>query len=226
MAKAEDLRFPDYHQHTQITITEAFNQDTSDKHTIDTIAFYKALEQLWQPNTIAFEDICMAYRDRQAICKQPAQHCRIFTANQGSSMGSAFGLAVGAATADSSHKTFAFIGDGGFHFIVGGLSETAQLNLTLFLFDNATLGLVELFPLEKIEKQPVYKHTKLAPIDWKKVGEGMGWRVDYLTPNCDNLKSLMKEAYSQNNQSNLIIVPADPHIAIGKNFRYEQLQDQ
>ena len=192
------------------------------KRFINPVEFYRYLEKSWKPNTIVFEDVCMAYRDRQAICSQPSQHCRLFSANHGSSMGSAFGMGVGAAVAKPHHKIFVFSGDGCFRYIVGGLAETARLNITLVVFDNC-YGLVDLLPFEKKYDGVIHKHTNLASIDWQKVGEGLGWKVQFLQPDLSNLDALLADAYQQDQQSNMIIVPADPQLAIGKNFRNEQI---
>ena len=190
---------------------------------INPVKFYRRLEKLWRANTIVFEDVCMAYRDRQAICLQPSKYCRIFSANHGSSMGSAFGMGVGAAVAKPCCKVFVFSGDGCFRYVVGGLAETARLNITLVIFDNSRFGIVDLFPFDKKYDGVIHKHTDLVPIDWQKVGEGFGWKVQFLQPDLSNLDVLLADAYQQDQQSNMIIVPTDPQLAIGKNFRNEQI---
>jgi acetolactate synthase-1/2/3 large subunit len=135
-------------------------------------------------------------------------------------------MGVGAAIAHPQQKVFIFMGDGGFRYMAGSLAETAKLNLTVIVFDNACFGIIDLYPLEKTSPEQVYKHTDLLDIDWKKVGEGMGWDVDYLQPDCENLAALMQKAYNTDQQSTMIVAPADPNLSIGKNFRYEQLLKQ
>lgn len=225
LAQLENIDLPTYTTPNQNN-TFYLTRSPQNQPFIDPIYFYQQLEQLWQPNTLAFEDICMAYRDRPAILKDPSPHCRFFSANQGSALGSAFGMGAGATVAQPESKVFIFMGDGGFRYMISSLAETAHLNLTVFIFDNACFGIVDLYPLEKTSTERVYKHSELSNIHWKKVGEGMGWAVDHLKPDCENLTELLQKAYSEDQQSTMIIVPADPHLAIGKNFRYEQLLKQ
>ena len=48
------------------------------------------------PDSIGFDDVCTAYKDRQYVAQRPSQNIRFFTTHDGSAMGGGFGLGVGA----------------------------------------------------------------------------------------------------------------------------------
>jgi acetolactate synthase-1/2/3 large subunit len=75
---------------------------------VDLVELYRHLDTLWQPNSIGFDDVCVAYRDRQSIIDRPNPNIRFYNLSQGSAMGGAFGLGLGAKLADFSQQVFIF----------------------------------------------------------------------------------------------------------------------
>src|SRR5260370_5662974 len=68
---------------------------------VDFIAFYEQLHQSWRPNTIGFDDLCIAYKDRQYATHRPHPAIPFHTTHDGSAIGARFRLPVGATIADS-----------------------------------------------------------------------------------------------------------------------------
>lgn len=194
------------------------------KETVSTIEFYKKIDQLWRPKSLAFEDICIAYRDRQSILKQPNENIKIFSANHGSAMGSAFGLGVGAAISDPKQKIFIFSGDGCFRLYGANLSEACKLNITLFIMDNNNLSIIK-NGCSEILKQSKQKndHAEIGNVDWEKAATAYGWRFFSLHPDLENLGEIMQSSYDQEKTSILVKVPLDTNQVIGKNFRYSTI---
>lgn len=194
------------------------------KETVNTIEFYKKIDQLWKPKSLAFEDICIAYRDRQSILKQPNKNIKIFSANHGSAMGSAFGFGVGAAIANPKQKVFIFSGDGCFRLYGASLSEACTLNITLFIMDNHSLSVIK-NGCSEILKQSKQKndHSEIGTIDWEKAATACGWRFFNLLPNLENLSEIMQSSYGQEKTSILVQVSLDANQVVGKNFRYTNI---
>ena len=213
----ETARFANHHD-------RAFTKIISGDDQVNSINFYETLDTLWQPNSIAFEDVCIAYRDRQAILKQPNQNVKIFTANQGSAMGGAFGLGAGAALANTEQRVFVFSGDGCFRLYGGNLMEANQLNMTLFIMNNQELSIIRdgcNHILHNSEEK--IDHADIKNIDWQRCATAFGWRFFRIKPDLSNLKSAMATAYDNNPTSTLIEVPMDGNQIIGKNFRYTNI---
>ena len=189
---------------------------------IDLILFYRKIDALWQPNTIAFDDVCTAYRDRQAILPNPNPNAFFYTANHGSAMGSAFGLGVGAAITNVKSQTFVFSGDGCFRYYVGSMSETAALGLVVFVFCNQVFGIVK-SALSHIlgDVNPKRYHDCVQPIDYQKISTGMGWKYHCLLPDLTNLSEIMSDAYGKTKQSIFVEVCVHPDQVIGENYRYD-----
>ncbi|MEA2629626.1 MAG: acetolactate synthase large subunit, partial [Chloroflexota bacterium] len=82
------------------------------KGCVDAFNFYGELYRSWRPHSIGFDDVCTAYKDRQYVTQRPHQSIPFHTVHDGSAMGGAFGLGVGARAADPSLHTFVFSGDG------------------------------------------------------------------------------------------------------------------
>src|SRR2546426_6034329 len=76
--------------------------------TVDFMEFYERLDRMWRPGTIGFDDVCIAYKDRQYVTQRPNPRVRFFTTHDGSAMGGGFGLGGGAKVADPSLHTFGF----------------------------------------------------------------------------------------------------------------------
>ncbi len=226
LAKSKSLNF------TVINNTHLVNKVTNRSVNIDNakqtdlIAFYEKLNKLWQPNTIAFDDICTAYRDRQAILPQPNPNVQFFTASQGSAMGSAFGMAVGAASADTRKKTFVFSGDGCFRYYAGCLSETVNLGLVVFIFRNDSYGFVKNFNdifLLDADSQTNYYHCDLNSINYQTLSTSMGWDYFLLDLDLKNFTDIMNHAYKEAKCSILVEIKIKAEQTVGYNFRYDNL---
>ncbi len=195
--------------------------DEISSHKVDLFAFYKQIDQLWQKNSIVFEDICIAYRDRQAVIKQPNANARFFTSNHGSAMGGAFGLGVGAAVADNQQKVFIFSGDGCFQLYAGSLHQAAKLNITLFIMDNEELSIVR-DGCKTILKESKEKndHSDIEKVNWKSAASAFGWRFFRVKNDLSNLSDIMQASYDKDQTSIIVDLPLDPSQVIGKNYRY------
>lgn len=191
---------------------------------VDFIAFYEALNQLWQPHSIGFDDVCIAYKDRQYVTQRPHPHIRFYTTHDGSAMGGGFGLGVGAKIADPSLHTFIFSGDGCWRLFGGTLADAANLDLRLFIINNGTYGIVDKgleVVIPDVEKQRY--HSKLPGIDFVAAAKAHGWEGFHLKPDLSNLKEIMDACYAQRGQSILVDVPVDNDQVIGLNPRLYNL---
>ena len=188
---------------------------------VDLVAFYRQIDQLWQKHSIVFEDVCIAYRDRQAVIGQPNANARFFTSNHGSAMGSAFGLGVGAAVADQQQKVFIFSGDGCFQLYAGSLHQAAKLNITLFIMNNEELSIVR-DGCKTILKESKEKndHSDIEKVNWKSAASAFGWRFFRVKADLSNLSDIMQASYDKDPTSIIVDLPLDPSQVIGKNFRY------
>lgn len=187
---------------------------------VDFVAFYETLYKLWQPNSIGFDDVCSAYRDRQYITQRPHPYIKFYSMQDGSAMGGAFGLGIGAKIADPKLHTFIFSGDGCWRLFGGGLAEAAHLDLRLFIINNSCFGLIEKLTdivIPEVEKSR--HHIALAKIDFLEAAVACGWMSFQLTPDLSNLKEIMDACYAVRGQSILIDVPMDPSQIIGLNPR-------
>ena len=225
MTETQEVNFPinkQFANHPDRTFTKQVIAE--DK--VNIIDFYETMDRLWQPNSLAFEDVCIAYRDRQSIIKQPNKNVKIFTANQGSAMGSAFGLGFGAALADPNQRVFVFSGDGCFRLYGANLMEANQLNMTLLIMNNNELSIIRdgcNFILkdspEKID------HADISSIHWERLATAFGWRFFRIKPDLSNLEHAMMTAYDSDPTSTLIELPLDGRQVIGKNFRYRNISN-
>ena len=213
------------HAHFDNTLDDLHTHSCSNpKQYVDLIQFYRQLDSQFMPNSLAFEDVCIAYRDRQAILKNPNKNIRFYSSNHGSAMGGAFGIAVGAAIADSNSKVFLFSGDGCFRLYGGSLAESRHLNITLFIMNNSELSIIHDGCNHMINDNESYHyHEFLEPINWIHLARGFGWRAVSLKPDLSNLSEIMAMSYDKSCTSILVEVPVDCTQIIGKNFRYKSL---
>jgi acetolactate synthase I/II/III large subunit len=191
---------------------------------VDLIAFYEAIYKLWQPNSIGFDDVCVSYRDRQYITQRPHPNIRFHTTHDGSAMGGAFGLGVGAKLACPWLNTFIFSGDGCWRLYGGAIAEAATFDIRLFILNNQSYAIVDQglkVVLPKTEK--ARRHSQIAPIDFVKAAQAHGWRGVKLNCDLSNLAEIMELCYQKRNKSILIEIPVDPNQIVGGNPRYENL---
>lgn len=225
LARSKDLHFPQ----RPLFPNPKDQHDTPSKPRagyVDLVKFYQQLDTLWQPHSIAFEDVCIAYRDRQAILKQPNPHVNILTANHGSAMGGAFGMGVGAARANPHQRVFVFSGDGCFRLYGGNFAEAKDLHLVVCIMNNSTLSIIRDGCSHIIGDKPQqYNHARIESIDWQQIAGGFGWRYFKIKPDLTNLSLAMQAAYDHQPGAILIDLPVDDQQVLGHNFRYTQLKN-
>jgi len=187
---------------------------------VDFAAFYEKLDQMWRPNSIGFDDVCVAYKDRQYVTQRPHPYIKFHTTHDGSAMGGGFGLGVGAKIADPSLHTFVFAGDGCWRLFGGALAEAAHLDLRLFIINNTVYGIVDKgleVVIPDVDKSRY--HSKLPNIDFVAAAKAHGWDGFYLKPDLSNLPEIIDACYTRHGQSILVDVPVDPDQVIGLNPR-------
>ena len=187
---------------------------------VDLIAFYEALHRSWRPHSIGFDDVCVAYKDRQYVTQRPHPYIPFYTTHDGSAMGGGFGLGVGAKIANPALHTFVFSGDGCWRLFGGALADAANLDLRLFIINNGTYAIVDKgleVIIPEVDKRRY--HGKLPSIDFVAAAKAHGWDGFYLKPDLSNLNEIMDACYSRRGQSILVDVPVDPDQIVGLNPR-------
>jgi acetolactate synthase-1/2/3 large subunit len=194
------------------------------KGCVDAFAFYGELFRSWRPQSIGFDDVCTAYKDRQYVTQRPHPSIPFHTVHDGSAMGGAFGLGVGARAADPSLHTFVFSGDGCWRLFGGGLAEAANIGMNLFIVNNGTYAIVDKgleVVIPDVDKGRY--HGKLAPIDFVAAAKAHGWEGFRLRPDLGNLDEILDACYADSGQSILVDVPIDADQVIGLNPRLNNL---
>ncbi|HZK74255.1 MAG TPA: thiamine pyrophosphate-dependent enzyme [Clostridia bacterium] len=194
------------------------------KGCVDAYEFYGELYRSWRPHSIGFDDVCTAYKDRQYVTQKPHQSMPFHTVHDGSAMGGAFGLGVGARAADPSLHTFVFSGDGCWRLFGGGLAEAANIGMNLFIVNNGTYAIVDKgleVVIPDVDKGRY--HGKLAPIDFVAAAKAHGWDGFRLRADLGNLGEILDACYKGSGQSILVDVPIDADQVIGLNPRLNNL---
>jgi acetolactate synthase I/II/III large subunit len=194
------------------------------KGCVDAVDFYGELYRSWRPHSIGFDDVCTAYKDRQYVTQRPHQSMPFHTVHDGSAMGGAFGLGVGAKAADPSLHTFVFSGDGCWRLFGGALAEAANIGMNLFIVNNGTYAIVDK-GLEVVipEVDKGRYHGKLAPIDFVAAAKAHGWDGFRLRADLGNLEEILDACYKGSGQSIVVDVPIDADQVIGLNPRLNNL---
>ena len=193
---------------------------------VDMASLYQQLDQWWPENSIGFDDVCLAYKDRQYVTQRPNNNIKFYSLYRGSAMGGAFGAAVGAKIASPEKSVFLFTGDGCFRLFSGTMAEVRDLGLIVFLLNNETLGIVaqglgKIMPDIKKERY----HAALHSIDYCGVAKAHGWDAEYLDPDLSNINNLFDRMTDKNklSRSLLIEVPVDALQLLGSNPRLKNL---
>ncbi len=185
--------------------------------------FYQRLNTWWPKNSIAFSDVCLAYKDRQYVTQRPNDNIDFYSLYRGSAMGYVLGAAIGAKIATPDKNVFAFTGDGCFKLFAGSLAEAADLGITLFVLNNSKFSIVDQGLHTILPDVPtVYWHSEVKPIDYCKLAEACGWRSSKLNIDLSNLEDLL-DSTLDSNQSLLIEVTVDPNQILGINPRVHNL---
>ncbi|HEY8816721.1 MAG TPA: thiamine pyrophosphate-dependent enzyme, partial [Candidatus Dormibacteraeota bacterium] len=194
------------------------------KGCVDAFAFYGELYRSWRPHSIGFDDVCTAYKDRQYVTQKPHESMPFHTVHDGSAMGGAFGLGVGAKAADPSLHTFVFSGDGCWRLFGGALAEAANIGMNLFIVNNGTYAIVDK-GLEVVipDVDRGRYHGKLAPIDFVAAAKAHGWDGFRLRADLGNLDEILDACYKGSGQSIVVDVPIDADQVIGLNPRLNNL---
>lgn len=190
----------------------------------DAVQFFSMLHDSWPENTIGFDDVCLAYKDRPYITQRPSPNARFFSLYRGSAMGNTLGLACGAKLACPAHHVVAFTGDGCFRLFSGYMPEARNLGIVIFLLDNSGYGIVEqgvpvILPGVKASRQ----HTRLEGMDYLGVARSAGWKTHDLPPDLDGLQDILQQHWASEDTSLLIRVPIDAEQIAGINPRAQNL---
>ena len=191
--------------------------------TVDAADFYARLHRMWRPGSIGFDDVCTSYKDRQYIAQRPSPNIRFFTTHDGSAMGGAFGLGVGAKAGAPSQPTFVFTGDGCWRLFGGGLADAANLGMNVFVVNNGVYGIVDKgleVIIPDVEKRKY--HSKLPNIDFVKAAQAHGWDARRVSPDLSDLADIVDRCYEPG-RSFLVEVPIDADQMLGLNPRLYNL---
>nr|BFD87596.1 thiamine pyrophosphate-binding protein [Streptomyces sp. Xyl84] len=190
---------------------------------VDFAAFLTRIHETARPNSIGFDDVCLAYKDRQYVTQRRNPKIRFYSAYQGSAMGGAFGMAVGAKLATPDRTVFCFSGDGCYQMYAGALPQCAGLGLRLFIIDNQSYaivnqGLVRIMP----DTAPRKWHGTLKRVDHVAAARAYGWDAVDLEPDLSNFDEIIGRCYEKS-ASLLVRVPVDPWQELGGNPRLDNL---
>jgi acetolactate synthase-1/2/3 large subunit len=191
---------------------------------VDAVDFYGELHRSWRPQSIGFDDVCTAYKDRQYVAQRPHPSIPFHTVHDGSAMGGAFGLGVGARAADPSLHTFVFSGDGCWRLFGGALAEAAKIGMNLFIINNGTYAIVDK-GLEVVipDFDKSRYHGKLPSIDFVAAAKAHGWDGFRLRADLGNLDEILDACYAGSGRSIVVDVPIDADQVIGLNPRLYNL---
>ncbi|MDN3691792.1 thiamine pyrophosphate-dependent enzyme [Chryseobacterium tructae] len=191
---------------------------------VDMADFYLQLDELWAENSIAFLDVCLAYKDHQYVIPRPNDHIDFISLYRGSAMGGAFGLAVGAKIGAPEKNVFCFTGDGCFRLFAGTMAEVSDLGIVVFLLNNQTLGIVSQ-GLRKILPDVIEEgyHSVVKEVDYCGIARSFGWKSFKLNPDLSNLSTIFEEIKPDMKQSVFIELEVDPEQQLGKNPRLANL---
>ncbi len=191
---------------------------------VDFVEFYQRIDRLWRPHSIGFDDVCVAYKDRQYVTQRPNPNIRFFTTHDGSAMGGGFGLGVGAKAADPSLHTFVFTGDGCWRLFGGALADAAHLDLRVFIVNNGTYAIVDKgleVVVPEVDKRRY--HSVLPQIDFVQAAQAHGWEGYRIEPDLSNLEDVVDACYTRRGRSILVDLPVDPDQVVGLNPRLYNL---
>ncbi|ASY81983.1 acetolactate synthase II [Pectobacterium polaris] len=191
---------------------------------VNMATLYQRLDSWWPADSIGFDDICLAYKDRQYVTQRPHPHIHFYSFYRGSAMGGAFGAAVGAKLARPEHAVFLFTGDGCFRQFSGALGEVRELGIVIFLLNNESLAIVaQGLPKILPEVAPEHYHASVCALDYCAIAKACGWDVKTLQPDLANLEDVLVRAGEIGRPSLLIDVPVDAHQRLGSNPRIRNL---
>ena len=182
----------------------------------------KAVEAYSPPGTLCIDDVCVAYRDRQAIIQRPSGNARYVSLYAGSAMGYSLGLAHGLRSAKSDAKILVFIGDGCVREVAGALPEMQADGLVVFVLHNQSLGIVQ-DGLEEMfaDSQSKESHHALGRLRLDDLARFSGWQFLRLGGPLDQIRAIVEG--ERPNTSLLVDVPLAPGVKYGRNSRLARI---
>lgn len=191
---------------------------------VDMAELYQRLDHWWPANSIGFDDVCLAYKDRQYVTQRPNNNIHFYSLYRGSAMGGAFGAAVGAKLSSPTRPVFLFTGDGCFRLFSGSLGEVSELGLVVFLINNASLSIVSQgLPVILPDIEEKNYHANLKQLDYCSIARACGWEAEKLYPDLSNLNYLLEKMMNEPMKSLLIDIPMDALQVLGYNPRVNNL---
>jgi len=204
-----------------IEIPENLNEREAEKPAseyVDLAEFFTRFLDYSKPGTIVFTDVCQAYKDFQRILQKPHDNFQMWSANRGSDMGNALGLATGAKLANPELDVHFMTGDGCYRYWGGALPDVSHLGITGWVVNNGIYhivgeGLKVVMPKVHSERY----HSDLRHVNFAGVARESNWEGEVLEPDFDNLEGIMKTRGSP--VSRLVDMRIDGTILIGENRR-------
>jgi len=157
---------------------------------VDFMAFYEALHASWRPNSIGFDDVCIAYKDRQYVTQRPHPFIPFHTMHDGSAMGGGFGLGIGgqARQPQPAHvRVLQAMAAGGSSAARSRRRRTsicASSSSTTASTASSTKGLEVVIP--EVERRRY--HASLPSIDFVAAARAHGWDGYHVKPDLSNLR--------------------------------------
>lgn len=216
---------PDIHIPEDLNEGEYASPPASDY--VDKVELFRGFGRHARPNTILFDDVCVAYMDRQRVMQRPTPGVFRWSSDPDSTMGSSFGMAIGAVGSQANKNVQIFVGDGCFEYFGGALARVPHYGITMWVMANGTHAIVDT-GLDDIKPYlpREFHHGKVPPVDYEMHARAHGWDAVTLYPDLRNLSHVMERAYTPNKKSLLVVVPTDPYQKVGENARLLNLARQ
>jgi len=190
----------------------------------DMVKVYQRLDRWWPAGSTGFDDVCLAYKDRQYVTQRPNNRIHFHSLYRGSAMGGAFGAAVGAKLSAPDRPVFLFTGDGCFRLFSGSLGEVREAGLVIFLLNNASFSIVgQGLPVILPDVDETHYHAHLTTLDYCAIARACGWEAERLSHDLSNLDSLLERIGPCPAKSWLIDIPVDAQQVLGHNPRVRNL---
>ena len=194
---------------------------------VDKVALFTEFSRLAMPDTIVFDDVCVAYMDRQRVIQRPVAGIYRWSSDPDSTMGATFGMALGAVGSGIKKNVQIFVGDGCFEYFGGVLARAPHYGITMWVMANGTHAIVDT-GLDQIKSYlpREFHHGEVPAIDYEMHAKAHGWDAVTLRADLKNLPHVMKMTYKPNKKSLLVVVPTDPYQKVGENARLLNLAKQ
>ncbi|MEK6983883.1 MAG: thiamine pyrophosphate-dependent enzyme [Nanoarchaeota archaeon] len=194
---------------------------------VNKVDFFKEFSKLARPDTVVFDDVCVAYMDRQRVTQRPVSGIFRWSSDPDSTMGATFGMAAGAIGSRVHKNIHLFVGDGCFEYFGGALARLTNYGATMWVMRNGTHAIVDT-GLDQIKPYlpREFHHANVPYVDYEMHAKAHGWDAATLSPDLKNLPEIMRKAYIKEKKSFLVVVPTDPYQKVGENARLLLLESQ